>query len=100
MNLFVRVGDPTASLFFRCRLRGIKKRKPADLLISELLFHFGVVKTSTIDPWRCARFQSVRFEPPFYQLLGQPSRGLFCHSSATKIFLANMNKAVQKSSIR
>ena len=67
MRIFIRISQPTGSLFFLYRFRVCGKRKRNHFLISELLFHFGKIKRTLIHSGRSSCLKTTHFYSHCFQ---------------------------------
>ena len=67
MRIFIRISQPTGSLFFLYRFRVCGKRKRNHFLISELFFHFGKIKRTLIHSCRSSCLKTTHFNSHCFQ---------------------------------
>src|SRR5680860_790843 len=79
--------------------RSIQIRKFLWSIIAGLWNHYGIIQRTAIDPGRSSGFHSATNESKIPQLFGNSCSRPFACPTPSKLFFADMDKAVQESSV-
>src|SRR5680860_484035 len=79
--------------------RSIQIRKFLWSIVAGLWNHYGIIQRTAIDPGRSSGFHSATNESKIPQLFGNSCSRPFACPSASKLFFADMDQAVQEGSI-